>query len=152
MSKKAAFQTAIFGFPYYRTQLETPHFSIAFSTVPLSNLLTGSNGANLSFPHFFGIDDPANTRESFLVGLINAAPYIGSAFLGCWASDPLNNYLGRRGAIFVSANFCLWSVIGTAFSQTWQQCLVCRLLLGIGMGCKASTVPVYASENSPAGK
>lgn len=84
------------------------------------------------------------------MGLINAAPYIGSAFLGCWASDPLNNFWGRRGTIFVSGNFCLWSVVGSAFSQTWEQLLVCRLLLGVGMGAKASTVPIYAAENSPA--
>jgi hypothetical protein len=40
-----------------------------------SNSMLGSNGANLSFPKYFGIDDQANTRDSFLVGLINAAPY-----------------------------------------------------------------------------
>ena len=65
-------------------------------------------------------------------------------------SDPLNNYFGRRGTIFVSAIFCLLSVIGSASSQSWPQLFVTRLLLGIGMGCKASTVPIYAAENCPA--
>ena len=69
---------------------------------------------------------------------------------GCWASDPLNNYFGRRGTIFVSAVFCLLSVIGSACTQTWPQLLVTRLLLGIGMGCKASTVPIFSAENCPA--
>jgi len=110
---------------------------------------TGSNGANLTFPDYFHIGTPS-TRDSFLVGLINAAPYIGSAFIGCWFSDPLNSFFGRRGTIFVSANFCLLSVLGTAFTQTWEQCLICRLLLGVGMGAKASTVPIFAAENSPA--
>lgn len=110
---------------------------------------TGSNGANLSFPNYFNIGN-SSTRDTFLVGLINAAPYIGSAFIGCWFSDPLNNFFGRRGTIFVSANFCLLSVLGTAFTQTWAQCLICRLLLGVGMGAKASTVPIFAAENSPA--
>lgn len=87
-----------------------------------------------------------------LVGLCNAAPYISSAFVGCWLADPLNNYFGRRGTIFVCANFCLWSVIGSAFTQTWEQLFICRLVLGLGMGAKASTVPVYAAENSPAGE
>jgi MFS family permease len=82
--------------------------------------------------------------------LINAAPYVGSAFVGCWVSDPLNNFFGRRGTIFVSANFCLWAVFGSAFTQTWQQLLACRILLGVGMGAKASTVPIFAAENSPA--
>ena len=72
------------------------------------------------------------------------------SFIGCWLSDPLNNYFGRRGTIFIAAQFCFWPVLGSAFSQTWPQLLVCRLLLGLGMGAKASTVPVYAAENAPA--
>lgn len=123
---------------------------------------TGSNGANLSFPQAFGISDaeylddaetipnPDYSTNLWLVGIINAAPYLASAFLGCWMSDPLNNYVGRRGTIFFSAVFCLFSVIGSAVSQTWPQLFVTRLLLGIGMGSKASTVPIYAAENVPA--
>lgn len=44
---------------------------------------TGSNGANLSFPVEFGIgqgETPGATnqiRDSWLVGLVNAGPYIG---------------------------------------------------------------------------
>ncbi len=120
---------------------------------------TGSNGATIFFPQEYGIGDPNSTRDTLLVGLVNAGPYIGSAFLGCWLSDPFNNLWGRRGkywirmvsaflmlmldssagAIFVSAHFCIWPVIGSAFCQTWGQQLACRLLMGIGMGLKAST-------------
>lgn len=103
----------------------------------------------MSFPTVFGIESES-TRDTFLVGLVNAAPYIGSAFIGCWLSDPLNFYIGRRGTIFVSAIFCFLPVIGSAFTQTWEQLFVCRLLLGFGMGAKGSTVPIYAAENSPA--
>ncbi|KAF8528490.1 hypothetical protein BU17DRAFT_73513 [Hysterangium stoloniferum] len=115
---------------------------------------TGSNGANLSFPAEFGIlpvpGDVNEDRNNWIVGLVNSAPYIASALCGCWLSDPLNANFGRRGTIFVSAIFCLFPVIGSGFAQTWEQLFVCRLLLGIGMGCKASTVPVYAAENTPA--
>lgn len=132
----------------------------------------GSNGANLSFPAQFGIAAERGTpnfeRDRWIVGLINAAPFIASAFLGCWLSDPLNRRFGRRGTIFFSAIFCLLAPIGSAFTQTWQQLFVSlqymgrgdvelrigfqivRLLLGIGMGAKGSTVPIYAAENSPA--
>jgi sugar porter (SP) family MFS transporter len=110
---------------------------------------TGSNGANLDFPQVYGIGS-GSTGDELLVGLINAAPYVSSAFIGCWLADPLNHYFGRRGAIFFSAHFCLWPVLGSAFCQTWPQLFVCRLLLGLGMGAKASTVPVFAAENSPA--
>ncbi|KAH6623780.1 hypothetical protein F5144DRAFT_615477 [Chaetomium tenue] len=110
---------------------------------------TGTNGANIFFPAFYHLD-PDTTRGTLLIGLLNAGPYIGSAFIGCWLSDPVNNLWGRRGVIFFSAHFCIWPVIGSAFCQTWPQQLACRLLMGIGMGIKASTVPIYAAENSPA--
>ncbi|KAI2616368.1 hypothetical protein GGS26DRAFT_603838 [Hypomontagnella submonticulosa] len=109
----------------------------------------GSNGANLSFPTQFGIGGNSD-HDVLLVGLINSAPYIGSSLLGCWVSDPLNNWLGRRATIFISAIFCLVTPIAGAITQTWEQFLVTRLLLGIGMGIKASTVPIFAAENSPA--
>ncbi|KAK4192384.1 hypothetical protein QBC35DRAFT_248363 [Podospora australis] len=110
---------------------------------------TGTNGANIFFPAIYGIDG-SGTRDKLILGLVNAGPYIGSAFVGCWLSDPINNWFGRRGVIFFSAHFCLWPVIGSAFCHTWGEQLACRLLMGIGMGVKASTVPIYAAENSPA--
>ncbi|KAF4581983.1 sugar porter (SP) family MFS transporter [Ophiocordyceps camponoti-floridani] len=110
---------------------------------------TGSNGANLQFPAALGIGS-TQIQDKILVGLVNAAPYIGTALFGCWLSDPINNYFGRRGTIFVAANFCLWPVLACAFCDTWVQLLGCRLLLGVGMGTKASTVPIFAAENSPA--
>lgn len=121
---------------------------------------TGSNGANLSFPIAFNIPDTTMLQDGspnpnaevnqWIVGVINAAPYIASAFIGCWLSDPLNRYFGRRGAIFISAIFLVLTPIGSAVSQTWPQLLVCRLLMGIGMGLKGSTTPVFAAENAPA--
>jgi Sugar (and other) transporter len=114
---------------------------------------TGSNGANLSFPIAFGIPDsdtledgsvnPDAEKNLWLVGLINAAPYIASAFLG-WCSDPLNFYFGRRGAISISAIFLILTPIGSALSQTWEQLFICRILMGIGMGLKGSTTPIFA--------
>ncbi|KAF8636121.1 hypothetical protein AX17_003776 [Amanita inopinata Kibby_2008] len=116
---------------------------------------TGSNGANLSFPLEFGISDdpkisPQAARNQWIVGLINAGPYIASCLMGCWLTDPLNHFFGRRGTLFWCGIFCIFSVIGQAVSQTWPQLLVCRLLLGLGMGPKASTSPVFSAENVPA--
>ncbi|KAL2800999.1 hypothetical protein BJX66DRAFT_106323 [Aspergillus keveii] len=113
---------------------------------------TGSNGANLKMPEDLGIPEtgPHAARNQWLVGVVNAAPYIASAVIGCWLSDPCNYYLGRRGAIFVSAIFCLISPFGQAVSQTWPQLFITRALLGIGMGLKASTIPIFCAENTPA--
>lgn len=137
---------------------------------------TGSNGANLSFPQAFGIADTGAActaagnceKNSWIIGCINAAPYIAIALLyvdststpnlcisftirsACWLSDPVNHYFGRRGAIFLGAIFSLLAPIGTALSQSWPQILVCRILLGIGLGLKEVTVPVFSAENAPA--
>lgn len=91
--------------------------------------------------------NPDAETNLWLVGVINAAPYIASAFLGCWLSDPLNNWFGRRGAIFIAAIFLILTPIGSALCQTWEQLLVCRLLMGIGMGLKGSTVSVPNKTN-----
>ncbi|KAF8645383.1 hypothetical protein AX16_007885 [Volvariella volvacea WC 439] len=115
---------------------------------------TGSNGANLSFPQEFGItSEPGNPRAEanfWIVGIINAAPYLASCFIGCWLTDPLNHFFGRRGTLFFCGIFCTFSVIGCAVAQTWEQLFVCRLLLGLGMGPKATTSPIFAAENVPA--
>jgi sugar porter (SP) family MFS transporter len=115
---------------------------------------TGSNGANLSFPTEFGIPNnagaPNAAHNSWIVGVVNAAPYIASAACGCWLSDPLNNYLGRRGTIFVTALILIATPIASGFTHSWQTLFVVRLILGIGMGAKGSTVPIFAAENSPA--
>lgn len=57
---------------------------------------TGSNGATIFFPKHYHIGGDS-VHDTMLVGLVNAGPYIGSALIGCWLSDPLNNYFGRRG-------------------------------------------------------
>lgn len=36
-----------------------------------------------------------------------------------------------------------------ATSQTWGQLVACRILLGIGMGLKEVTVPVFSAEVAP---
>ncbi|KAM0749276.1 hypothetical protein T439DRAFT_303148 [Meredithblackwellia eburnea MCA 4105] len=115
---------------------------------------TGSNGANLSFPMLFGIASPKGSpnhmHDEWIVGLINSAPYIAASMLGCWLSYPLNNKFGRRGTIFFAATILMLSPIGSACTQSWPQLFICRLILGVGMGAKGSTVPVFSSELAPA--
>lgn len=57
---------------------------------------TGSNGANLGFPQYFGISDakllpdgsinPNSDRNSWIIGFINSCPYIAIAFLYVYSS------------------------------------------------------------------
>lgn len=105
---------------------------------------TGANGANLSFPVEFGIDN-----NQWLVGFVNAAPTISGLF-SAWACDPVNNLLGRRATMFITGLFTVFPVLGQAFTHNWWELAICRLLLGIGIGCKITTLPVYTSESVPA--
>jgi len=115
---------------------------------------TGTNGANLSFPDAFGLatpeGQPGYERDFWLIGLVNSGPYIGSSFFGCWISDPCNRYLGRRGTIMVSAIILIATPIGGAVCNTWQQLFATRVIMGVGMGLKGATTPVFAAENAPA--
>ncbi len=121
---------------------------------------TGSNGANLSFGDAFGIpDDPKSSdcgikgtceRNSWITGFINSTPFIAIALFTAWISDPINDYLGRRGTIFLAAIFSVCAPIGSGFTQHWGQLVACRVLLGVGMGLKEVTVPVFSAEVVPA--
>ncbi|KAF9008009.1 hypothetical protein BDQ17DRAFT_1388925 [Cyathus striatus] len=110
------------------------------------------NGANLFYPQQFGIDpkSPGNeSRSQWLMGLVGSAPYLCCAVFGCWLTDPLNRWLGRRGTIFVTATFSFLTCIWQGLTNSWQHLFVARFFLGIGIGPKSSTVPVYAAECAP---
>ncbi|KAH0543899.1 hypothetical protein FGG08_001800 [Glutinoglossum americanum] len=106
------------------------------------------NGAQLFYTRQFGIHgkDP---RSTWLTGLVNAAPYLCCAFIGCWLTVPMNHYFGRRGTIFItcviSAVTCFWQ----GFTNTWWHLFIARFCLGLGIGPKSATVPVYAAETTP---
>jgi len=109
------------------------------------------NGANLFFASQFGIDPKSGDgRNQWLLGLVNSAPYLCCAVLGCWLTDPLNRMLGRRGTIFVTATFSFLTCIWQGLTNSWQHLFVARFFLGLGIGPKSATVPVYAAECSPA--
>jgi Sugar (and other) transporter. len=69
---------------------------------------------------------------------------------GAWIVDPLNHYLGRRGEIFVTALCLTATPIGSGFAQSWQGLFAARFVMGIGIGAKNATVPIYSAEMAPA--
>ncbi|KAJ3881778.1 MFS sugar transporter [Lentinula edodes] len=109
------------------------------------------NGANLFFATQFGIDVKANDngKNQWLLGLVNSAPYLCCAILGCWLTDPLNRFLGRRGTIFLTALVSFLTCIWQGVTNSWEHLFVARFVLGLGIGPKSSTVPVYAAECAP---
>ncbi|TYJ56663.1 hypothetical protein B9479_002593 [Cryptococcus floricola] len=113
------------------------------------------SGAQLFFPSQFGIGEPnispqyANNHE-WIMGITNGAPYLACAVVGCWLTDPLNNYLGRRGAIAVTALISFVTCIWAGCTNTWWHLFIARFCLGIGIGPKSATVPIFAAECVPA--
>lgn len=83
------------------------------------------------------------------MGVINAGPTL-FGLLSAWAADPINNYFGRRGTIFITGLFCIFPVLAQAFTQNWWGLMICRLFMGLGMGIKISTIPVFSAEVAPA--
>ena len=70
--------------------------------------VSGEQNIGYEFGIGAGSLDPSSPnydRDNWLVGIVNAAPYIGSGFIGCWLSGTVNYFLGRRGTMFVSAIF-----------------------------------------------
>ncbi|RJE27227.1 MFS sugar transporter [Aspergillus sclerotialis] len=106
------------------------------------------NGAQVFYKHQFGIQDNSS-RSSWLVGLVNSAPYLCCATISCWLTVPFNHWFGRRGTIFITCCFsavaCLWQ----GFVNTWWHMFISRFALGFGIGPKSATVPIYAAETAP---
>lgn len=109
---------------------------------------TGSNGANLSFPQEFGIDGEG--RDEWIVGLINSIIFLTAGLIGAFIVDPLNHWFGRRGEIFITACCLTATPIGSAFAKSWEGLFAARFVMGIGIGAKNATVPIFSAEMAPA--
>lgn len=106
------------------------------------------NGAQVLYKSQFGIDgqDP---RSTWLLGLLNSAPYLCCAIAGCWLTIPFNHWFGRRGTIFITCIISFLACVWQGFVNTWWHMFVARFVLGFGIGPKSATVPIYAAETSP---
>ncbi|KAL8281873.1 hypothetical protein RB597_009543 [Gaeumannomyces tritici] len=106
------------------------------------------NGAQSFYKRQFGIGGEGG-RDAWLLGLTNSAPYLCCAVLGCWLTSPMNNRLGRKGTVFwscvISAVACFWQ----AFTNTWWHMFIARFVLGLGIGPKSATTPMFAAECAP---
>jgi len=107
---------------------------------------TAVNGAQLYYFREFNLEGPEN---ELLQGLINGAPYLCSALLGCWSNAPLNKFFGRRGTIFISCFISFVTGIWMGAANNWVNLLIARFALGFAVGAKSSTTPVYAAESAP---
>lgn len=140
---------------------------IVILTVSLAAFLQGFvqssiNGASL-YSVEFGLPDVVSTRmqspnvtsiakqphlDDWKLGAANSSPFFFAALLGCWLSLPINDWIGRRGAMAVAACLIFASSLGAVWCTTWYALFLVRVLNGIGMGVKAVSTPILASETA----
>ncbi|KAI4252947.1 MAG: hypothetical protein LQ352_003993 [Teloschistes flavicans] len=113
---------------------------------------TANNGALPFYKPILGLDKDTlgQTKSDNLSGLVVSAPYLACAVLGCWLTEPLNRVFGRRGTIFISCFVAAVTSIWEGVVQSWPNLFVARFCLGLGIGAKSATVPIYAAECAPA--
>ena len=104
-----------------------------------------NNGAVAIYPKYLNFP-PGPINE----GLAVAAPYLACAVLGCWLNEPMNRYFGRRGTIFISCFIAAVASIWEGVVNSWGNLFAARFVLGLGIGAKSSTIPVYCAECAPA--
>jgi sugar porter (SP) family MFS transporter len=71
------------------------------------------------------------------------------AIIGAIVAGRLNDALGRKKTLLLLAVIFTAGAIFTAISPNLLFFLVCRVIVGLGIGAAASVVPVYISEIAP---
>ncbi|KAI5918159.1 hypothetical protein F4810DRAFT_693549 [Camillea tinctor] len=128
---------------------------IVILTVSLAAFLQGFvqssiNSASL-YADQFGLPLPSpdpNAQIDIRLGATNASPFFFAALAGCWLALPINDRVGRRGAMAIAACLIIASSLGSVWCQTWYQLFSVRIINGIGMGVKAVSTPILASETA----
>ncbi|RAK96051.1 uncharacterized protein BO80DRAFT_449648 [Aspergillus ibericus CBS 121593] len=87
-----------------------------------------------------------NVTNTWQQGLLNGAPYLCSALIGCWTTAPVNRSFGHRGCIFISCFISFASSFWMAAAHTWWNLLLGQFLFGFAVGAKSATTPVYGAE------
>ncbi|KAI0429981.1 sugar transporter-domain-containing protein [Xylaria sp. FL1042] len=140
-----------------------PTMLIVILTVSLAAFLQGFvqssiNGASL-YAGEFGLDivkssgemgdsPPKPTLNGWKLGAVNASTFIFAALVGCPLALPINDLVGRRGAMATAACLIFASSLGAAACSNWKQLFGVRIFNGIGMGIKAVSTPILASETA----
>ncbi len=113
---------------------------IVILTVSLAAFLQGHvqssiNGASM-YPDRFhprGSNQAGGEPDGdWWLGAMNASPFLFAAVLGCPLALPINDLLGRRGAMAVAALLILVSSLGSAAASEWHTIFGIRVINGVG--------------------
>src|SRR6266436_1118366 len=100
------------------------------------------SGALLFLRQSFGLN--ATTQE------IAVSAVLAGAIIGSLLAGRLNDAIGRKMTLLLLAVIFTVGALLTAISPNLAFFLVCRVIVGLGIGAAASVVPVYISEIAPA--
>jgi hypothetical protein len=92
--------------------------------------------------------DAASRSDEWHLGAANASPYFFATVLGCPLALPANHLLGRRGAVALASVFVFGSSLGAAWCRSWVALFAVHAASGVGMGLKAVSTPILASETA----
>lgn len=123
-------------------------FSVYFiaAVASLGGLLFGYDtgvisGALLFLRQSFSLN--ATTQE------IAVSSVLVGAMIGSLLAGRLNDAIGRKKTLLLLAVIFTLGALVTAFSPNLGFFLICRVIVGLGIGAAASVVPVYISEIAP---
>ena len=100
------------------------------------------SGALLFLKQSFALN--ATTQE------IAVSAVLAGAIVGAIVAGRLNDAFGRKKTLLLLAVIFTVGALLTAISPNLVFFLVCRVIVGLGIGAAASVVPVYISEIAPA--
>ncbi len=99
------------------------------------------SGALLFLKQSFALN--ATTQE------IAVSAVLAGAIIGAIVAGRVNDVLGRKKTLLLLAVIFTAGALLTAISPNLVFFLVCRVIVGLGIGAAASVVPVYISEIAP---
>lgn len=95
--------------------------------------------SDLGFRDSTSCSSPVSDVSRWELGATNAMPFLTAALLGCWVSMPVNDRLGRRGAMIVAAVLVLISSLVSGLCvliaeehNRWKLLIGIRVVNGIG--------------------
>ncbi|KAI0112077.1 sugar transporter-domain-containing protein [Nemania sp. FL0031] len=134
------------------------NLAVSLAAMLQGHVQSSINGASLYaarlVPGFDSVGATGIDQPNWTLGAINAAPFFTAAALGCWLALPVNNLVGRRGGMIVSAVLIFFTsllaglTVKLPVENRWKLLLAARILNGIGMGIKAVSTPILASETA----
>lgn len=99
------------------------------------------SGALLFLKVSFALND---TTQEIAVSVV-----LVGAIIGALGAGRVNDALGRKCTLLILAVIFTAGALFTAISPNLLLFILCRVVVGVGIGAAASVVPVYISEMSP---